>query len=76
MMGQMSMRSALRKIKSSFFLSIEWHRLDQDHKTFKDFQQLKLKYIDRTLPKWLSKMEEDFGIDQTEQLTGRKAVIE
>ena len=43
MMGQMSMRSALRKIKSSFFLSIERHGLDEESKTFKDFQKLKLK---------------------------------
>ena len=54
-MGAMSVKAAIERLKSSYFLSIEKHGIAIGSKVHKDFVKLKDKYGKDTLPAWYSK---------------------
>ena len=57
LIGKMSIVSAISKIKSSYFQSIQEYGLVKGSKVEKDLAKKKLSYSDTTLPQWLVKMD-------------------
>ena len=57
LIGKMSVVSAISRIKSSYFESIQEHGLVRGSKVAKDLAKKKLNYVDTTLPQWLVKMD-------------------
>ena len=53
MVGEMGLKTAISKTKSSYFMSIEKHGLAEGSKILSDYKKLKLKYNETTLPEWL-----------------------
>ena len=62
----MSVVSAISRIKSSYFESIQEHGLVRGSKVAKDLAKKKLNYVDTTLPQWLVKMDSEFGVTDSE----------
>ena len=66
LIGKMSIVSAISKIKSSYFQSIQEYGLVKGSKVEKDLAKKKLSYSDTTLPQWLVKMDKQFGVTDSE----------
>ena len=66
LIGKMSVVSAISRIKSSHFESIQEHGLVRGSKVAKDLAKKKLNYVDTTLPQWLVKMDSEFGVTDSE----------
>ena len=66
LIGKMSVVSAISRIKSSYFESIQEHGLVRGSKVAKDLAKKKLNYVDTTLPQWLVKMDSEFGVTDSE----------
>ena len=80
--GIMNVCSAIKKLKSSYFQSIEKHCVVHGSKVHKDLVKLKDKYTSNTLPQWLEKMEIQFGVSHegllnayVEQMTGLRVIM-
>ena len=53
----MSMRAAINELKSSYFDSIGRYALETGSVVAKEFEKLRAKYDEDTLPDWLKKMD-------------------
>ena len=66
--GEMNLRAAIVKIKSSIFNSISEHGLQEGSSVKKDFDKLKTTYTENTLHDWIDDMETTFGIGNADLL--------
>ena len=74
LIGKMSVVSAISRIKSSYFESIQEHGLVRGSKVAKDLKKKKLNYVDTTLPQWFVKMDaasESARLNCLRQVCGR-----
>ena len=66
LIGKMGVVSAISRIKSSYFESIQEHGLVRGSKVAKDLAKKKLNYVDTTLPQWFVEMDSEFGVTDSE----------
>ena len=66
LIGKMSIKMAISKIKSSYIQSIQEHGLVKGCKVEKDLAKKILNYTNTTLPQWLVKMDKQFGVTDSE----------
>ena len=66
MVGEMGLKTAISKTKSSYFKSIEKYGLAEGSKVLSDYKKLKLKYDETTMPEWLDKMDRLYGVNHRE----------
>ena len=66
LVGQLKLKSAISRVKTSYFMSIERHGLEPKSKIAEDFTKLKRKYVHDTLTRWIQKMDSLYGVNHSE----------